>query len=537
MNESSPAIHSASSGDVLLYGGLLAACIALVWLLPFFPSNDGPSHVYNLVILRDLLHGQGDWGRVYVADMRLRPNLGFQLVAYPLLSLLRLNPLTVHRAFLTVYILLVGAAVPVYLRAFGRAALPVSFFVFVVIFNRPLIMGFYSYVVGISLLLFALALAWTSRQRTVAVRVVAMNVAGLILYVVHLFPLAIFLLALALMAVSEVKTWKERVRGLVTLGVAMSPCLLLVFAGFIVPRAHANVVMASQMEHRQLVQQVWLHIIDGIEPLDLASFSGLWFSRWNALPGLVALVLFVGAAVEAVRRIRRAPGRLDEAVSSSRFLVLLCAGLFAFYFVTPDFMLGTGSYKMRLPWVILLLALPLIEPGAPRVSGWAWGKLLMMLAVVTLSFNAAFLWRGSETVERFVRGLQALPRDAMIMSVNFDVRRPRRPDPLRAATSYYGLHGCIDYSNYEPQMPYLFPVHFRQPPLKGDGRLFQYLRQQPKLNQLLDEQPQSVDWSRLPEVQFLLCWKAGADDRLSLSQWYAPFWEESDSPLTIWKRK
>ena len=489
--------------------------------------------------MRDLLHGQGDWGRFYVANVQLRPNLGFHLVAYPLLSLLNLSPLAVHRVFLTVYIVLVGAAVPVYVRAFGRAALPVSFFVFVVIFNRLLIMGFYSYVLGIPLLLLALALAWKLRQRTVALRMVALNVAGLTLYVVHLYPLAIFLLALGLMTVCEGKTWRQGARALAAFGAVMSPCLLLVLAGFLASRTHANVVVASQMGHRQLLQQVWLHVIDGIEPLDLASFSGLWFSRWNALPGLVALALFVGAVLKAAQRMGRgAPDRPDEPSSSLLFLLVLCAALLAMYFVAPDWMLGAGWFKMRLPWVILLLALPLIEPGAPRVSGRAWGKLLMVLAVVTLSVNVAFLWRGSEQVKRFVRGLQApLPRDAILMQVNFDLKRRRFPDPLKDATSYYGLYGYINYLNYEPQVPYLFPVHFRQPPLRGDEGLFEYIQQQPKLYQQLQEQPKAVDWSRLPEVQFLLCWKAGEDDRSFLSRWYAPFWEENDSPLTIWIRK
>ncbi|MFY9584004.1 MAG: hypothetical protein WAR21_05880 [Candidatus Acidiferrales bacterium] len=74
--------------QVILYMILLAAHLAVVWLLPFFPTQDGPSHVYNLVVYRDLLHGKGAWDRFYVLNERSISNQGFFLIAYPLRSVL-----------------------------------------------------------------------------------------------------------------------------------------------------------------------------------------------------------------------------------------------------------------------------------------------------------------------------------------------------------------------------------------------------------------------------------------------------------------
>ncbi len=150
--------------QVILYMILLAAHLAVVWLLPFFPTQDGPSHVYNLVVYRDLLQGKGAWDRFYVLNERSISNQGFFLIAYPLLSVL--TPGAAERAFLSLYVFLLGAGVPLFLRTFGRPALPASFFLFVVVFNRPLLTGFYSNSIGVPLLLLAIAVVWKTRGRS-----------------------------------------------------------------------------------------------------------------------------------------------------------------------------------------------------------------------------------------------------------------------------------------------------------------------------------------------------------------------------------
>ena len=62
---------------------LLIAHIALIWLLPYVPTQDGPSHIYNLQILHDLLNGGKEWGEFFVYQLSAVPNLGFILLAYP----------------------------------------------------------------------------------------------------------------------------------------------------------------------------------------------------------------------------------------------------------------------------------------------------------------------------------------------------------------------------------------------------------------------------------------------------------------------
>src|SRR4030067_2361481 len=140
-----------------VYVLLLVSHCAFVWWIRFFPPQDGPSHIYNLVILSDLLNGGKEWGRFFSYHWQAVPNLGFHIIAFPLLNFFA--PFTVEKIFISLYIVLMGISVPIFLRTFGRPSLPAAFFLFPVIFNFTLMMGFYSYCITIPLFLLASSLA------------------------------------------------------------------------------------------------------------------------------------------------------------------------------------------------------------------------------------------------------------------------------------------------------------------------------------------------------------------------------------------
>jgi len=64
---------------------LLAAHVVFIWWLPYFPTQDGPSHLYNMGILRDLLNGGEEWGRYFEYQLRIVSNLGPTFFTYPVL--------------------------------------------------------------------------------------------------------------------------------------------------------------------------------------------------------------------------------------------------------------------------------------------------------------------------------------------------------------------------------------------------------------------------------------------------------------------
>ena len=92
----------------------------------------------------------------------MQPNLGFFIVAYPLLSFF--EPLVVEKLFVTLYILLLILSVPFTLKLLGLPVFPASFFAFPATLSYGLAMGFYSYIIALPLVLLAGSICWRLRN-------------------------------------------------------------------------------------------------------------------------------------------------------------------------------------------------------------------------------------------------------------------------------------------------------------------------------------------------------------------------------------
>ena len=130
----------------------------------FFPSQDGPSHLYNARLLTALLDP---------ANARLReffefnPGLHPNLLAHALLAGLQavVPPLLAEKILLTALVVLLPLSLLCLLRAVERgrdvyalAALPFAY-------HHLLHLGFYSFSLGLSLCFFTLAFFWPRRTR------------------------------------------------------------------------------------------------------------------------------------------------------------------------------------------------------------------------------------------------------------------------------------------------------------------------------------------------------------------------------------
>lgn len=206
------------------YGVLVLLSFGLVWALPYFPTQDGPSHLYNLVILRDLLNGGRVWGEYFTHDLRATPNLGFHVVAYPLLAFF--SPRVVEKIFVSLYILLMTVSVPCFLRSFGNRPFPLSYLVFPLLFNYSVMMGFYSYSLAVPCLLLSIALSWSLRARPLLHRALVFNLSGFILFLLHFIPFSIYILFLCIMTVDTAHGFKKRRREFLLLMAVISPCII-----------------------------------------------------------------------------------------------------------------------------------------------------------------------------------------------------------------------------------------------------------------------------------------------------------------------
>jgi hypothetical protein len=500
----------------ICYVVILAAHIVLVWSLPIFPTQDGPSHIYNLVILHDLLNGGKDWGAFYTHNLRPVPNLGFHILAYPLISLF--TPYVAEKLFVSLYIVLMGVAVPVFLRSFERPVFPFSYFVFPVVFNFTMLMGFYSYAIAVPLFLIAFSLTWKFRAASTMTKFILLNMAGLILFYSHLIPFAFFLIALTIVTAVEAPTWGKRVFELAKTMVTISPLLVLFFLyEASSPKGH-HITFAYLTSIPRLV--------DLTEHLFF--FSMATFSRSQIIPAAVILFLFLFfLSVYSIDTLRSGREKVSDTAciqNPDKALIFISLFLVSIYYLAP-FRLGEGSYfNQRFPWVIFLILLPLLR--IPRESNQSrFASFIILCSIIPVFyFNILALRHESDRVKEFLGGLEVdMPTGSFVMGYKTKFPEWSDIDVLMHTASYYGIYkGCVDIGNYEAGLPY-FPVRFKET-----------LPSFPSQDTIAYD-PAKINWSLYPCIGYLFAWDLKQGERDGLGKEFRIIKETGR--LTVWERK
>jgi hypothetical protein len=500
-----------SRSNPLVYALLLVAHGVLVWLLPYFPSQDGPCHIYNLLILHDLIHGGREWGSYFVSSLHPVPNLGFDLVAYPLIHFF--SPFVAERVFLSIYIMLLGLSVPILFKAFDRPIFPFAYFVFPVIFNYALLMGFYSYVITIPLFILSFSLAWNIRSRSVPFKFVCFNLSGLILYYFHLIPSVLYILSLITITLTEYAGSRNKVRQLLLLFSTISPTLMI----FIFYFGHGT--------ERAFPDFSYLFSLARFISLmkDLFSFSTINLSRWQLLPGSLFMSVTILSIYSSMKRLWQTKRNAQEPEAQEKVLLMMAVLLTLIYLLAPTSFGGGANFNQRFPWVILIILLPLLRLPQAAIFARAGSAIIAGPVVIFFAFNAAILWEENVKIGKFLGGLQAdIPRGAFVMAYKTKSPDWARVDTLLHAASYYSISkGCVDAGNYEASFDY-FQVRFKNnvPPLPSENQI--------------SLASANIRWFDYPSIHFLLGWEIDNKERIKLNDYFHVIWE--DWPLTVWQR-
>lgn len=499
----------------LSYSLLVAAHVAIVWWLPYFPSQDGPSHIYNLVILRDLLNGGQEWGRFFECRLSAVPNLGFNLLAYPLLSLF--SPLVMQQIFLSAYIVLMGLSVPFFVGTFGRQIFPNSLLMFPMIFNGTLMMGFYSYVVAIPFFILAFSVSYRMRGASLPKRLLAYNIMGIGLYYLHLIAWGIYLLSLVSIALAGVRGIRKKTGRLLVLLLMMSPVItLMLIYLYGNGNGRGGGLYATYLGLRWLLSDLFFR------------FSTVSLSPLQEGPAYVVAFVFMYFLILGIfdttakrgKESARVPALPNEPRST---LLILLALLLSVYLLAPNF-IGDGSYfNQRFPWVMFLLALPLLAVRGSHFSERYTSGLFFAVSVLTLTVNAAVMQEKSASVERFMGGLSLdMPRGAFVMTYKQPGTFPY-VDVLLHAASYYGISkGAVDLGNYEAERQH-FLVRFRKtlPPLPGSSQIAYAV--------------ESIALPQFPSIAYVLAWQEISRRSVELAECYDTIY--ANGPFAVLRRK
>ncbi|MBW2389894.1 MAG: hypothetical protein JRG89_15890 [Deltaproteobacteria bacterium] len=490
--------NNASHHDTRLarfYWASVAGIILLLWIAPAIPTQDGPSHLYNLALIDDLLGDAPSRATFYQLDFHSFTNLGFIAVGLPLAKFL--PSWAVERAVLSLHVVLLALFATLWLAQSGRRVYPTAWVALAFSLPWSLFMGFYSYQLGSDLALLALCLAWKQRDRALHLLALWSFSTAAVVLVFHAVAAALLagLFALVQLTREDIPIGNRMLRA----SAVAAPILVTVFIAI---GGNAGDPAPSW---RTLDYTVLL----------LASFGTLTFSSQLLTCSLVTLgwILLCLPGEQPRRRDRMA-----------RFVVASGASLALLHLALPDFVGGGGYLTGRFAWWIPLLMLPILDTGPMKWRNLSRDWMPAALAAIAIGSTAFSAAPSARLVAEVERAADEHPVSGTLATAIFD-RNPKSDamiQPLRHLGSLFVLRSGVLMTNYQARVPF-FPVRFSEHALA-------------RFPDIDINSAWLTRWDRLP-ISALVTIDAQPADRRELEANFESSWTAENKRVELWRRR
>jgi hypothetical protein len=450
--------------DAGLFALLVSCHLFPIWWFRYIPTQDGPSHLANAVMLRYYHDAPSNYSRAF----RIRPDPVPNWTSHALLAVLihLVPPLVAEKLLASLYIMGISYAYWYYLRSFGlRGLLPPSLGL-LFLYNRCFLTGFYNF--SLSLILFWATLGLAIRRREALSRIDTLLFGALFLlgFFTHVFGYLLMLGAV---------TWvflltPKRLRNLSQLTLAALPSLILITwywqrVSFWQMRSEDGAGIHPLISYA--LHLTWNDVVNTV-----SSINDHWFGAYDlGVVPLLELVLCFFGALPLLSSPTSAPFE-DRSSSHFRGLGLIFC-LCALYVLMPNWLRPNGGFvKARVAVVLPMLVVPFFRfthsPVTRRIlMGILTCVLALNLILVTLYFHR---WTG--TLEEFTAGVESVERQAVLFVVYSGEHFPI-VDPLDHAGGYYSLRpGVLNLDNYEATNH--FPIMWQSGVTRGRNEFNTY---------------------------------------------------------------
>jgi putative flippase GtrA len=406
-----------------LFAALLVLHVLPIWAVEWFPTQDGPLHVENVLALVGHA-GSPLLQQWYLPNLGAQPNWLTQGLFAALLY--AVSPVVAEKIVLTGYtalfVLAFRAAMPLGTRGWWGALLAFPF-----VHAFPFHMGFWNFCYGFALAFLAAGFFLRTRGRMGAGRFAALAVLAVLLFLAHMVAFAG-----AVLAVSAVLAWRASVsfrrarghparRALVARGYAGRAAVA--FAAALPGLVLAAVWLAAHRGHEAM----------RIPLLELASKLAVGYAlvsidrRELFLSAALMLAMFVAFVHLALARAGRGPRRRPHdgwLVAAAAFVVL--------YFAVPDVVAAGAHVSDRFAWFALVSAAAWIGAGsAPADSIRRIAVAFAVIAVAALGVRFQKQRELSDLTAEFVSAKDAVGAGRVLLPLSLSPHGPRDEDGFR----------------------------------------------------------------------------------------------------------
>lgn len=190
---------------------LLLMHVVVIWLFPYFPSQDGPVHLHLSFVLN---HYHDPAAAVFREFYEINPKADPNWLVYGLLSgLMRFFPAgTAEKIFLTIYAVSLPVAFRYLLESLRKGSGFFSAAIFPFVFNLFLLMGFYNFSLSFPIYFLTLGFWIRNAHRLSVMFVLMLTGLSFALYFSHPVSLLAAFSSLAVLALYETRDYQRKDR-------------------------------------------------------------------------------------------------------------------------------------------------------------------------------------------------------------------------------------------------------------------------------------------------------------------------------------
>ena len=432
----------------------IVAYLLPVWVFKFFPSQDGPSHLYNAQILREFTNPNYDFHQYYQLHLALFPNWLANLLEWAFLYIV--PALIAEKLLLTVYVIAFPLSFFYLLDAVQPGRNLTGFISFLFIFNFLLMKGLYSYALAIPLFFLTLGYWWRNKEHLGWKEIVLCNLLVALIFLGHLVPYLLAVLSLGLLALVY---FRRRIRPILLTAACILPSGILPI----------YYLLTSSSIGSKLTSAQFTSVLGLLQQLISLGFLVSFNKNQQIIAQVVAVILGALLLFSLWKDVQDRRKPLARPLSPRFYFLLLALVLLILYLFAPK-AIGSGTMlNERIGLLAVLVMAVSFREGQPRV--WRW--LAVALGAVLL-VNLAWLGYTFHTLNKslnaFVSAVPQIEANKVILPILIGRNGPSlKVGIYEHADNYYTLdNGGINVMNYETEYDY-FPVKFKadfQPPLK-----------------------------------------------------------------------
>ncbi|RKU31370.1 hypothetical protein C6497_02430 [Candidatus Poribacteria bacterium] len=449
---------------------LLILHILPLWIFVYFPSQDGPSHVYNALVLKEYSDPANYKIRdLWKLNITIFPNWLSHILLLALLYVF--PPLYAEKVFLTFAIGLIPIAFYYFLNAVHSGRSENYLYVwlgFPFAYNYLLYMGFYNFTLSISFFFLSFGYWWKYKDIMQVKQLCILYILLLLTYLSHIVSYGLVVLGISVAAAciwgseSLVETWRIKNRQfkdvLTQFFLTIKPffqfLLYMIPIYFVLMQYYLKSLKQHQEGGHRGMQWIWEYFI-GVKSI-------VYFTNWH-IPVNYFLLAVLGISVLITIYYRFY--RRQQMKSTDVFLLI--ALIYTYMFIKAPWGYGPGGWiNDRIHLYILLMLAPWLVFDMHKYFRYGISACLILFALVHFGRTAYDHARISPEMAELVSGTHLIEPHTTFNVMSADghkseaLGRVEYVTPFSHIKAFYGVYAddVVHLANYEANYDY-FPVN------------------------------------------------------------------------------